>query len=83
MSDLGAILAQAYQEHQVNHQPGVASRVVRDFITDGAQRAAAEIKHQELGAIVAARTMSGVCGCHVSKIQHEILSAALQESLNG
>lgn len=75
MRALDPILAEAYSlSHQDRRQ---AIMLLRDTVADPEMRDAAEARLQDLAQLVAARSQNGVCGCYVSGLFLELLTAAL------
>jgi hypothetical protein len=74
MSDLRSALGRAYELDQLDHNRPAAIAHVRGALGDQTE---ARGVLSAMASTVAARTQGADCGCHVTKVQHDILSAAL------
>ena len=67
-------LSLAYDAAQRAGRREDAVKALREAATD---REAAETKLAELAAVVRARSLGPLCGCHVTKVTHDLLHEAL------
>lgn len=76
---LHTALGTAYGLDQVDRDRAAAVRYLREAFASDEARKAAQDHHYELREIVAARTVGERCGCHVSKVTHDLLTEALTQ----
>lgn len=83
MADIEAIIADAYDLDQGQKLHSAALQRIRDAVQDGETKTALLDEVARLGEVVRARSMGGRCGCHVSKVCHDLLTEALVDALMG
>lgn len=78
ITEIAKALGVAYHTAEVgkNRQRAIAA-LVEMLGNDPERRTAAEATLANLNTVISARTMGGVCGCHISAVQHDLLTAAL------
>lgn len=73
-------MALAYELDQLGHdRAGAVAAIRQSFTEDGAQDSA-KAELARLAAVVAARSRGAQCGCHVSKVQRDLLALALEDN---
>lgn len=75
---LNDLLGAAYHHDQIKVDRLGAVAMIRAVLDNDEEVAAqASERLRQLRAIVASRSLAGMCGCHVSKITCDLLGAAL------
>jgi len=77
-SPLENLMATAYHADQVGHDRAGAINLLKSAITDNPDmKTAMQEESARLRAVVSARTAGARCGCHISKVLSDLLTAAL------
>ena len=79
---LDGLLGKAYTAKSQGRHREAMEFLRNALATSHEMRKIADAKRNELAEIVRARSRGGVCGCHVSKVQGELLTEAMEGVAN-
>lgn len=73
-------MVRAYELDQLGHDRAGAVAAIREAFSEPESKLNAKAELARLAGVVAARSRGAECGCHVSKVQRDLLALALEDN---